>query len=314
MVLGLVLLPGGTVAQQKSYPTKPITILVGYAADGASDQGARAFAEAANKYLRQPIMVVNRPGESGSRAIAEALGATPDGYTLTWGTEGTLTVQPHRTKLPYGGPDTYVPVAKLTAVSNVLIVRAGAPWKTAEQFLNDARAHPGKLSVGVPEVATVAHLNVEQLQLLGKVRFRVVNFDAPQQVPAALGGKVDAAVAAFTAIASYVKEHKATALGVFGRRRWAVAPDVPTFKELGFDVTLPGSFGAIVAPRGTPAHIVATLNEAIKKAVAEPSFVSFAEMRGSTIDYKGPEALTRELRQEFKENGELIQVLGIAQK
>ena len=314
MMLGSTLLPDYSVAQQESYPEKPITLLIPYGAGGASDQVARALADAAKKHLRQPIVVVNRPGESGTRAIVEALGATPDGYTLAWGTEGTLTVQPHRTHLPYGGPDTYVPVAKLTAMSNVLVVRAGAPWKTAEQFLNDARAHPGELSVGVPDVATVAHLNAEQLQLLGKVRFRVVNFDAPQQVPAALGGEVDAAVAAFTTIASYVKEHKAVALGVFGRRRWAVAPDVPTFKELGLDVTLPGSFGAIVAPRGTPAHIVTTLNEAIKKAVAESSFISFAEIRGTTIDYQGPKGLARELGREFEANGELLRVLGLTQK
>jgi tripartite-type tricarboxylate transporter receptor subunit TctC len=162
MMLGFTLLRGSGLAQQKSYPEKPITLLVPYGADGASDQVARALADAAKKHLRQPIVVVNRPGESGTRAIVEALGATPDGYTLAWGTEGTLTVQPHRTNLPYRGPDTYVPVAKLTALSNVLVVRAGAPWQTAEQFLNDARAHPGELSVGVPDVATVAHLNAEQ--------------------------------------------------------------------------------------------------------------------------------------------------------
>ena len=110
MMLGLVLLPCRTVAQQKSSPEKPITILVGYGADGASDQLARSRAEAAKTHLRQPIVVVNRPGASGTRAVAEALGAMLDGYTLGWGTVGTLTVQPHRINLPYGGPGTYVPV------------------------------------------------------------------------------------------------------------------------------------------------------------------------------------------------------------
>jgi len=134
------------------------------------------------------------------------------------------------------------------------------------------------------------------------------------QVPAALGGQVDAAVAAIGTVASYVKDHKAIVLGVFGKSHWAVAPDIPTFKELGFDVTLPGSFGGIVAPRGTPAYIVTTLNEAIKQALAELSFVSFAEMRGSTIDYQGPKAFARELRRAYEENGELIRVLGLTQK
>lgn len=192
-------------------------------------------------------------------------------------------------------------------------MRAGAPWTTAQQFLDDARAHPGTLTVGVADIATVAHLNIEQLQLLGRVRFKVVSFDASLQVAAVVRGEVDAAVAAPGPVVSYVNEHKAMVLGVFDKRRWPMAPNVPTFKELGFEVTL-GSGGVIVAPRGTPAYIVTRLNEAIRKSVAEPSFVSFAEMRGITIDYEGPEALARELRQAYEENGELIRVVGLTQK
>jgi len=313
MMLGFTLLPGSCIAQQKSYPEKPITLLIPYGVGGASDQLARAFAEAAKKHLYQPIVVVNRPEASGTRAIADALASTPDGYTLALGTVATLTVQPHRIHLPYGGPDTYVPVAKLVTEHNVLIVRTDARWTTAQQFLEDARAHPGTLSVGVPGFATIAHLNVEQLQILAKVHFKVVSFDAPLQVAGAVGGQVDAAVAAPAAVVSQIKQHKAILLGVFDERRSALAPNVPTFKELGFAITF-GSIGAIVAPRGTPAYIVTTLNEAIRRVVAEPSFISFADNTGSTIDYEGPEALARELRQAYKENGELIRVLGLTQK
>jgi len=300
-------------AQQKSYPEKPITLLVGYAADAASDRTAHALAEAMKKHLSQPMVVVDRPGGSGSQAVAEALSATPDGYTLGFGTIGILTVQPHRINLPYGGPDTYMPVAKLGTNHNVLIVRAGAPWKTAQQFLDDARAHPGTLSVGVPEVATVAHLNIEQLQRVGKFRFKVMSFDAPKQAEAAVRGEVDAAVIAPAAVSSYLERHEVMVLGVFATGRWARAPDVPTFKELGFEVTL-GSGGAVVAPRGTPQSIVTMLTEAIQKAVTEPSYVSFAKTVGSTIDYEGPEAFARELRQAYEENGELLRALGLTQK
>lgn len=313
MLAGLLLLPDRSIAQQKSYPQKPITILVPYGAGGASDQLARGLADAAKKHLPQPILVVNRPEASGTRAIADALASTPDGYTLALGTVATLTVQPQRSNVPYGGPDTYVPVAKFVTEHNVLIVRTGAPWKTARQFLDDARAHPGTLTVGVPGFATVPHLDIEQLKHLGKIRFQVVSFDAPQQVAAAVRGEVDAAVAAPGPVVSYVQAHQAIMLGVFDKGRLALAPQVPTFKELGFDVTL-GSMGAIVAPRGTPAYIVTTLNEAIRKAVAEPSFVSFVERTGNTIDYQGPEALARELRQAYAENGELIRDLGLTHK
>ncbi len=175
------------------------------------------------------------------------------------------------------------------------------------------RAHPGEVSVGVPGLATVAHLNLEELKLLAKVQFKVGYFDGPQQVPAALLGQVDAAVAGPGPIMAHVNAGKAVALGVFDERRLPLARDVPTFKELGFDVTL-GSIQGIIAPRGTPGPVVKAINEAIRKAVTEPSFVLLAEKTQNTIDYKGPEAFTAELRQSFEKNRDLIRTLGLSKK
>ena len=155
-------------------------------------------------------------------------------------------------------------------------------------------------------------MDIKQLQRIAKITFKVESFDAPRQVAAAINGQIDAAVAFPAAVAAAINEHKAIMLGDFSDRRLKPAPDVPTFEELGFDVTL-GSFGAIVAPRGTPSYIVTTLSEAIKKAMAEPSFISFANGWG-TIAYEGPQALTSELRRQYQESGELVRSLGLAQK
>jgi tripartite-type tricarboxylate transporter receptor subunit TctC len=295
------------------FPEKPITILVGYDADSPGDQVARGLAEAAKKHLSQPIVVVNRPGASGTIAISEAVGAKPDGYILGLGTIGNLTVQPHRSNLAYGGPDTYTPVAKLVSYPNVLMVGAGASWTNIGEFLNYARTHPGQVRVGVPGVATVAHLNVEQLKLLAGVDLNVVYFDGPHQVAAAIRGQIDAAVAGPAPIMQHVKSHNAVMLGVFGDRRLPLAPAVPTFRELGFDISL-GTAQAIIAPAATPGSVVAVLDDAIKKAVAEPSFVSLAEKTQNTIDYKGPEAFAVELRRGFESNGDLLRTLEIAKK
>ncbi len=292
------------------YPEKPITILTGYAVDSVGDQIARGLAEAAKKYLPRPILVVNRPGASGTIAVSEALRSDPDGYTLGLGTIGNLTVQPHRRRLPYAGPDTYVPVAKLVRYSNVLMVRTGGPWKTVEEFLNDAREHPGQLTVGVPGLATIGHLNVEQLNLLARVKLKAVYFDGPKQVAAAVEGQVDAAVAGLGPIIPYVRSGQAVVLGVFDERRLPLLPDTPTFKEKGFDVSL-GSAQAIVAARATPQSAVMVLDEAIRKALAEPAFVSLAQRTESIIDYKGPEAFKAELGRAFEMNGELLRQLGI---
>lgn len=292
------------------YPERPITILVGFGTGSVGDQIARGLAEAVKKHLRQPIVVVNRPGASGTFAISEALKSKPDGYTLGLGTIGTLTVQPHLMDVPYGKPDTYVAVAKLVTQPNLLMVSAGAPWTTAQEFLRHVRAHPGEVSVGVPGRATVAHLEVEQLGIVANLRLKVAYFDGPQQVQAAVLGQIDAAVAGPGPIIPHVRAGKAVALGVFEERRLPSIPDVPTFKELGFDVTL-GTIQAVIAPQGIPAPTVKALADAIRKAVAEPSFVALAQKTENAIDYKGPEELAAELRQRFEKNGDLVRALGL---
>ena len=111
----------------------------------------------------------------------------------------------------------------------------------------------------------------------------------------------------------HVDAGKAVALGVFGENRLPLAREVPTFKEMGFNVTL-RSLQAIVAPRGTPRPVVDALDEAIRKAVAEPSFVSLAQKTQNTIDYKGPAAFAAELRDSFEKNGDLLRALGLTKK
>jgi tripartite-type tricarboxylate transporter receptor subunit TctC len=313
-VVGVLICAAATALPARAqFPEKPITILVGYDADSVGDQIARGLAEAAKKHLSQPIVVVNRPGASGTIAISEAVGAKPDGYTLGLGTIGNLTVQLHRRNLAYGGPDTYTPVAKLVSYPNGLMVGAGASWTNIGEFLNYARTHPGQVRVVVPGIATVAHLNVEQLKILAGVDLDVVYFDGPHQVAAAIRGQIDAAVAGPAPIIQHVKSRNAVMLGVFGDRRLPLAPAVPTFKELGFDISL-GTAQAIIAPAATPGSVVAALDDAIKKAVAEPSFVLLAEKTQNTIDYEGPEAFAAELRRGFESNGDLLRTLGIAKK
>jgi tripartite-type tricarboxylate transporter receptor subunit TctC len=293
------------------YPDKPITILTGYGPGSPGDLIARGLAKAALAHLSQPLVVVNRPGGGGTLAISEALRAKPDGYVVAVGTAGNLTVQPHVSALLYAGPDTYVPVAKLVNQPNVLMVRADARWKTVREFLAYAKEHPGDITVGVAGMTTIAHLNLEQLKRAANVDLKVAFYDGPQQVQAALAGKVDAAIAGAAPIMPHVRSGKAVILGVFEERRLRVLPDAPTFKELGVDATL-GTFQAIVAPYGTPPSIVEALATAIRKAMSEPSFVSLAEETGNIIQYEGPEAFAADLRENFAKNGELVRTLGLS--
>ncbi|MGZ5036464.1 MAG: Bug family tripartite tricarboxylate transporter substrate binding protein [Usitatibacter sp.] len=293
------------------FPEKPVTILTGYGPGSPGDQIARGLAKAVRAHFPQPLVVENRPGASGTLAIAEALRAKPDGYVLGLATAGNLTIQPHVTTLQYAGPDTYVPVAKLVNQPNVLMVRAESRWKTAKEFLGYAASHPGEITVGVAGRATVAHIDLEQLKRAANVDLRFAFYDGPQQVQAALAGKVDAAIAGAAPIMAHVQGGRALVLGVFDERRLRALPEVPTFKELGFDATL-GTFQALVAPFGTPASVVAALAEAIRRAVSEPSFISLVEETGNTIEYEGPEAFAADLRGKFEKNGELVRSLGLS--
>src|SRR4051812_20253282 len=173
------------------YPERPVTILTGYGVGSPGDQIARGLAKAARGHLAQPLVVINRPGAGGTLAISEALRAKPDGYLLGLATAGNLTVQPHVQALQYAGPETYVPLAKLVNQPNVLMTGAEARWKTAKEFLAYARAHPGELTVGVAGRATIAHIDLEQLKRAAGVDVKFALYDGPQQVQAALAGKVN---------------------------------------------------------------------------------------------------------------------------
>src|SRR5258706_7984436 len=254
------------------YPEKPVTILTGYGAGSAGDQIARGLAKAALAHFPQPLVVVNRPGAGGTLAISEALRAKPDGYVFAVATAGNVTIQPHVTALQYAGPDTYVAIAKLVNQPNVLMVRAEARWKSAQEFLSYAKAHPGEITVGVAGRATVAHIDLEQLKRAANVDLKFALYDGPQQVQAALAGKVDAAIAGAAPIMPHVRSGKALVLGVFDERRLQALPEAPTFKELGFDVTL-GTFQALVAPSSTPASIDEALADVVRMAMGERSSI-----------------------------------------
>src|SRR5258708_3638248 len=198
------------------YPEKPVTILTGYGAGSAGDQIARGLAKAALAHFPQPLVVINRPGAGGTLAISEALRANPDGYVLAVATAGNVTIQPHVTALEYAGPDTYVPVAKLVNQPNVLMVRVEARWKSAQEFLSYAKAHPGEISVGVAGRATVAHIDLELLKRAANVDLKLALYDGPEQVQAALAGKGDAANAAGAPLLPDVWGGQAPVLPGFG--------------------------------------------------------------------------------------------------
>jgi len=295
------------------YPERPVTLIVPFPAGSAPDIVARGLAEAVKKHLPKPVVVVNRAGGAGTIGISEVAQAKPDGYTLGLGAVAILTVQPHLTALPYRTPDDYLAVMQAVTFQVVLFVRSEAPWKTAKELLEYARANPGKVRVGVPGIGTILHLDLEHLKLLAKVDMTVVPFEGPQQIAALLGGHVDVALAHPPPVVPHVKAGKIRVIGVFQESRNRLFPEAPTFKELGYDVTL-GVYNLLVAPKGSPAPVVQTIHDAFRKALAEPSFGALAQKSQFDIEYASGEAVTRELWASFEQNGKLVELLGLKKK
>jgi tripartite-type tricarboxylate transporter receptor subunit TctC len=312
VAFGLVMvLPSSNPAQ--TFPEKPISLIVPFPAGGAPDIFARALVEAVKNHLPKPVAVINRPGGAGTIGISELIQSPHDGYKIGLGAVALFAVHPHMTPLPYRTPDDYLAVMKLGTLQVTFFARSDAPWKDAKEMIDYARTNPGKLKVGVPGLGTILHLDYEHLKLLAKIDLTTVPFEGPHQIPALLGGHVDLALAHPAPILPHVKAGKIKVLGVFQHNRNPLFPDAPTFKEIGYDITL-GVYYSLILPKGTPQPVVRVLHDAFKKALEEPSFVALMKKSSVDVDYRGSEVVTKELWQSYEQCGKLVDYLGLKKK
>lgn len=196
LALIAVLLLGLAAPAAAQYPERPLTVIAGYPAGGMVDLVARALIEGMKKKFPKGIAVVNRPGAGGSIGAAEASQAKPDGYTIILTPLSTLVIHPQLNDLPYKTPDDYAPFVNVVSYYPLLVVREDAPWKTAQEFVNAARANPGKFRVGTPGEGTSSHLNLEEFKRLANVDLTHVPFAGwTESSTALLGNHIEAIVA-----------------------------------------------------------------------------------------------------------------------
>ncbi len=307
LVIGIVPISPSTTAA--AYPEKAVTFFCGFPAGGAMDMTARALTEAVKKHFPKPMAVVNRPGAAGTIGAAEIIQGKPDGYTIGISAVAVLTVQPHRTRLPYGSPEGYTPIIKLNNLPICFAVKKDAPWKSMKEVIEYARANPGKLRVGHPGIGTILHLDLELLKGKAKVDMTAVPFaGGAESVPALLGGHVEALCVHHGEIVTHVKAGKARVLAVFEEKRNPLFPDVPTFREVGYDITM-GVYYVVIGPKGLSPEIVAKLHDAFKKAMGEPVFIEAMKARGFDISYEDSENLKKRLMKDYEQNAKLVEIL-----
>ena len=296
------------------YPQKPVTLLAGYPPGGLVDVVSRLVAEGMKSRFQQGLNVVNRPGAAGSVAVAEMARSTPDGSTIVLTPDSALTIAAQMQDLAYKNPDDYEPIINLVAYYPMIAVRTESEYKTIHDLVADAKANPGKLRVGSPGEGTTSHLNFEDFMAKTGTKMIHVPFQGwAQSSPAVLGGHIEAVVAQPGELKGAVDGKRMRVLVNFRSERLKSFPDVPTAKELGWDVSY-GVWYMLLAPNGTPAPVVKYIHDAAKAAIEDPKFVADMNNRGIDVDYRPGNALRADLWREYKVYSELLRRVGLVKK
>jgi tripartite-type tricarboxylate transporter receptor subunit TctC len=309
-VVLLLLLLGSFPVNAQNYPSKPVKLMVPFPAGSATDQVARVIGAELQAALGQPFVVENKPGAQGSIAATEVARAAPDGYTLMVGTNTPLAANPSLfKKLNYDPAKDFAPVARLSTISFMIMVRPDFPAKSFKEFLAYAKANPGKLSAGYGSAGS--QVSQATLRSMAKIDFIDVPYKGlPQAITDVLGGQISFTFADLANALAQIKGGKLRGIAVTSAKRSALAPDVPSIAE-----ELPGyeliAWFALVAPAGTPAPVVARLHEITAASLAKPEVAARFAALGTDVAPMNPEQLAAFIKSEIVKFGRLAKEAGI---
>ena len=257
----------GESIAQSTYPTKPIRMIVPYAAGGPSDVVARAIGQKLGDTLRQQVVIDNRPGSGGNIGSAMVAKAPADGYTLVSGTVATHAINASLYKnMPYDVVKDFAPVAPTVSSTIMLVAHPSLPVKSVKELIALAKAKPGQLNFASVGTGSPHHLAGELLNTMAGIKMVHIPYKgAAPAISDLLGAQVTLGFVGLPAALPHVKIGKLTALGVTDRARAAVAPDVPTIAEGGLPGYEVGNWQGLFAPAGTPRIIVYKLNAEVGK-------------------------------------------------
>lgn len=302
-VAATLLLLVGAARAQSDFPNRPVNLIVPFPPGGAVDQAGRSIAQALSKVWKQPMVVNTRAGAGGGVGMTAAAGAPSDGYTLL-ATHMALLSLPETDSM-FGRKSafdrsSFAPLALLVADPMVIVVKADAPWKTYQEFVEDARKRPDTITYSSSGAYSPAHLPFEMLALAaGGIKLRHVAYaGGGPALTAVLGGHVAATASVPAVLVPQIRGGAVRALVITGAKRHALLPEVPTAIELGnkdFEFYL---WVGLFAPVKTPEGLVQTIRRDIGQAIQDPDFVQNMAKLGTLINYRdGPafaEFLTRD--------------------
>jgi tripartite-type tricarboxylate transporter receptor subunit TctC len=309
----LALAWAGGAFGQGTYPSRPVSMVVGFAPGGGTDTVARILAKTVGDALGQQIVVENKAGAGGNIATDYVAHAAPDGHTLLLGNVGSLTVAPHLVaNLPYDPLRDFAPITMAVVFANVVVVPASLPAQTLPEFVKLAREKPGTITYGSSGIGGAGHLSGELLKDAAKIDIVHVPYKGGgPAMQGLLGGQIHAYFAAPASVVGHLKAGRVRALATTGSKRAQLLPDVPTIAESGYPGYEAMNWYAYVAPAKTPKEIIDRLNREIVKALTAPDVVALLHKQGMEPSTSSPEELRRYIAREYETWGKVVKQAGI---
>jgi tripartite-type tricarboxylate transporter receptor subunit TctC len=305
-----VLLGGAVFAQ--AYPSKPVTVIVGYPPGGSTDLSTRVIAEKLTQMLGQPFVVVNRPGAAGNIGTAQAARSAPDGYTLVHGYVGTIAIHPalYGAKLPYQPAKELTPVAPIASVPTFLVVPLSLGVRSVAELIAMAKAKPGQVTYGTAGSGSTQHLFAELFRASAGIDVRPIPFGGSGPANVALLGSHINFMFDAGQVVQQVAAGQLVGLATTAARRLPNLPDLPAVSETfpGFEAT---SWHGIFAPAGTPGPIIDLLNAKITEALAQPDTQKRLGAAQMSVMTMSPLAFASFIREETAKWASVVKATGI---
>jgi tripartite-type tricarboxylate transporter receptor subunit TctC len=295
-----------------TYPSKPVRIVLPFAAGGVADTTARIVAEKLGDKLGRHFYIENQPGAGGIAAARTVISSAPDGYTLALLSNGTAVSVSLFKQLPFDPLKDFTPVSSLGFFDFILSTSAGSEFKTLGDFIAAAKAKPGTLNVGTINIGSTQNLSAELFKTAAGIDFTIIPYRGTPEVEVSLlQGNIALMIDSYSSMKGNLADDKFRALASSGPTRSESTPDIATVRESGvadYDVV---SWNALFAPAATPPEIVATLNAALQDILADPDVKKRLLELGITAKASTPQAISARLKSDIDKWQKVIERAGI---
>jgi tripartite-type tricarboxylate transporter receptor subunit TctC len=312
LAAGAAVLPAvSRIARAQAYPTRPVRIIVGFAAGSAADINARLIGQWLSERLRQQFIIENRPGAGGNIGTEAVVRAPPDGHTLLAVATPSAINATLYDKLNFNFMRDIAPVAAISREANVILVNPSVPAKTVPEFIAYAKANAGKINYASPGNGTAGHVSGELFKMMAGVNMVHVPYrgGAPALIDL-LGGQVQVFLGGISGSIEYIRAGRLRALAVTTATRSEALPDIPTLGDFlrGYESS---AWNGIGAPKDSPAEVIEKLNKEINAALADPKFKARLADLGGTPLSGSPADFSKLISDETEKWGKVVKFAGI---